>query len=410
MLEPVVPHDVLREGVLALVPGARSERGLIDFEKLAAALGYASEPERERFTMSWPGKSAAARVAHTPSMGTLRPVREASVNFDDAEHVVIEGDNLEVLKLLQRSYNGRVKVIYIDPPYNTGHDFVYEDDFSDPLATYLAATGQVGDAGERLASNPETAGRYHSRWLSMMLPRLALARNLLRQDGVIFISIDDIEVANLRKLCDEVFGEENFIGCVARVAKKSSNKGTHFAPSKDYVVAYARDVAQVPPFMDIITEEYRGRFDQQDERGQFATVGLYQAALDARPNQRYWVQCPDGSLAIPPGAVFPEDQNDGATVLPEPGDGVWRWSRDSYLEKRPLLVFKRTKSSPLLTPEGTQSDWNVYTKYYLDDRLTDVRVRRHPLARLETGAGLLAVPRRGRVAIHRSVSRTCHQA
>lgn len=370
-LTGAVPTESLLRSVLALVPGAKTERGLIDFEKLSHALGDAVEPERERFTMTWPGKSAAARLAHMPSLGTLRPRRDESVSFDDSEHVIIEGDNLEVLKILQRSYNARVKVIYIDPPYNTGHDFVYEDDFKDPLETYLASTGQTGERGERLSSNPETDGRYHSRWLSMMLPRLALARNLLRQDGAIFISIDDTELANLRKLCDEVFGEENFVGCAARVAKKSSNKGTHFAPSKDYLVVYARDRELLPPFMDTITSEYVDRFDQEDERGKFATVGLYQAALDSRPNQRYWVECPDGSLAIPPGESSPTTQRDAELVLPAERDGVWRWSRDSYLEKRSLLVFKRTKSSPLVTPDGTRSAWNVYTKYYLADRLED---------------------------------------
>ncbi|MBT9555520.1 MAG: site-specific DNA-methyltransferase [Myxococcales bacterium] len=235
------------EDVLALVPGAKTERGLIDFEKLSLALGDHIEPERERFAMTWPGKAAAAKIAHTSSHGTLRPMRSESVSFDDAEHVIIEGDNLEVLKLLQRSYNARVKVIYIDPPYNTGHDFVYEDDFRDPLASYLAATGQVGENGERLASNPETDGRYHSRWLSMMLPRLALARNLLRQDGVIFISIDDIEVANLRKLCDEVFGEENFLAQLVHQRAKGGGQAKQVVRGHDYVLVYARDADFVQP-------------------------------------------------------------------------------------------------------------------------------------------------------------------
>ena len=179
-----------------------------------------------------------------------------------------------------------------------------------------------------------------------MYPRLYLARNLLREDGVIFISIDDREVENLRRLCNEVYGEENFVGCVARVAKKTSNKGTHFAPSKDYVVVYARQITDLKPLMDAVDDEYAAKFKEADDRGRFATVGLYQAALDPRPNQRYWIRCPDGSLAIPPGDVLPSDLRDGAHVRPATDrDRVWRWSFESYFERKQLLVFKRTTTS-----------------------------------------------------------------
>ena len=161
--------------------------------------------------MNWPGKADCFKTIQTPSLGTLRPCPEESVNFDTTENLIIEGDNLEVLKLLQKSYLGKVKMIYIDPPYNTGNDFIYPDNYTESLQTYLEYTGQVDAEGKKFGTNTEADGRFHSKWLNMMYPRLYLARNLLRDDGVIFISIDDHEVDNLRKLCNEIFGEENFV-------------------------------------------------------------------------------------------------------------------------------------------------------------------------------------------------------
>lgn len=184
----------------------------IDFDLLQQELsGDIIEGNKERYRLEWPGKREAIVTANIPSTKTLRPIREDSVNFDTTENLYIEGDNLEVLKLLQESYLGKIKMIYIDPPYNTGKDFIYKDNFKQDSESYQADSGQKDEYNQRLVANPETAGRYHSDWLSMMYPRLKLARNLLSEDGVIFISIDDIEVQNLRKLCDEIFGEQNFI-------------------------------------------------------------------------------------------------------------------------------------------------------------------------------------------------------
>ncbi|WMP15754.1 site-specific DNA-methyltransferase [Thiothrix lacustris] len=183
----------------------------VDFEALRELLGTAVEDKEERYNFTWHGKAQARRLAQTPSTGTLRPCPAESKHWDSTQNLFIEGDNLEVLKLLQKSYHQRVKMIYIDPPYNTGKDFIYPDNYRDNIANYLELTGQTGEDGRKLAANPETSGRYHTHWLNMMYPRLKLARNLLREDGVIFISIDDTEVTNLRKLCDEIFGEENFI-------------------------------------------------------------------------------------------------------------------------------------------------------------------------------------------------------
>ena len=198
------------EQLKALFPNVFTE-GKIDFDALKAELGEHLEQEGERYQFSWNGKARAKRIATTPSMGTLRPARDESVNWDTTENLYIEGDNLEVLKLLQKAYFGKVKMIYIDPPYNTGKDFVYKDDFKDNLANYKRLTNQVDEQGNPLTTNSDSSGRYHSNWLTMMYPRLKLARNLLRDDGVIFISIDDHEVHNLRKLCDEIFGEGNFV-------------------------------------------------------------------------------------------------------------------------------------------------------------------------------------------------------
>ncbi|HBK61237.1 MAG TPA: site-specific DNA-methyltransferase [Firmicutes bacterium] len=352
-----------------------------------------------RYGLTWNGKSRARRAAHTPARSTLVPCPEKSVNWDTTRNLLIEGDNLEALKLLQESYRRKVRMIYIDPPYNTGKDFIYPDDFRYSVADYLRLTCQADRAdqsGRRPMMNVETSGRYHTDWLNMMYPRLKLGRSLLRDDGVIFISIGDQELANLRLICNELFGEGNCLGCVARVAKRTSNKGTHFAPSKDYVLVYARRAECVAPFMDVVRPSYAARFAQEDERGHYATVGLYQAALDPRPNQRYWIECPDGSFVIPPGEVFPEEVADAAQVRPASRrDRVWRWSRQSYLEKRHLLVFKESARSPLLTPDGSLSKWNVYTKYYLEDRLKDGTRPRDYLDDVTNDLGTAALKRLG---------------
>ena len=209
--------------------------GKVDFYKLQGLLGHYIADDKEKYSFSWKGKADSLRLAQKRSRGTLRPCKEESKNWDTTENLYIEGDNLEVLKLLQSSYLNSVKMIYIDPPYNTGNDFVYTDDFADGIAHYKEVTGQA------TKSNPETAGRYHTNWLNMMYPRLKLARNLLTDDGVIFISIDDNEQANLKKLCDEVFGEDNFIA-VFPWRKRTAKSDVPFGVSQDYewIMAYAR--------------------------------------------------------------------------------------------------------------------------------------------------------------------------
>ncbi len=213
----------------------------VDFEKLKAVLGTFSEVlegQKERYGMTWPGKNECLKIIQQPSIATLKPCREESVNFDETENIFIEGDNLEVLKLLQKAYYGKVKMIYIDPPYNTGKEFIYPDKFAENLETYLAYTGQVDAEGRKFSTNTEAEGRFHSKWLNMMLPRLYLARNLLREDGVIFISIDDCEASRLLNLCDEIFGEECRLATI--VWHNSSRNSRQIAIEHEYVAVYGK--------------------------------------------------------------------------------------------------------------------------------------------------------------------------
>ena len=227
--------------LLRLFPEIRTEGGKLDFERLRLALGEAVEVGKERYGMNWPGKAECFKTIQAPSLGTLRPCPEESVNFDTTENLIIEGDNLEVLKLLQKSYLGKVKMIYIDPPYNTGNDFIYPDNYTESLQTYLEYTGQVDAEGKKFGTNTEADGRFHSKWLNMMYPRLYLARNLLREDGAIFITIDDTELDNLRKVCVEVFGEENFVANVVWQKKYAvSNDDPGIAPMHDHILVFQR--------------------------------------------------------------------------------------------------------------------------------------------------------------------------
>lgn len=231
-----------KQELLRLFPEIRTEDGKIDFERLKLALGETVDVGKERYGMNWPGKADCFRAIQTPSTGTLLPCPEESVNFDTTENLIIEGDNLEVLKLLQKSYLGKVKMIYIDPPYNTGNDFIYPDNYTESLRTYLEYTGQVDAEGKKFGTNSDTYGRFHSRWMTMMYPRLYLARNLLREDGVIFISIDDNEVSNLRKICEDIFGEENFVGDLIwkRRQNVDSRAKTGLSIDHEYLLIYGK--------------------------------------------------------------------------------------------------------------------------------------------------------------------------
>lgn len=258
--------------------------GKVDFDKLQGLLGHYIADDKEKYSFSWKGKADSLRLAQKRSTGTLRPCKEESKDWDTTENLYIEGDNLEVLKLLQSSYLNSVKMIYIDPPYNTGNDFVYTDDFADGIARYKEVTGQA------TKSNPETAGRYHTNWLNMMYPRLKLARNLLTDDGVIFISIDDNEQANLKKLCDEVFGEDNFVACIVWEKRFTrSNNARLFASLTDYILVYRKssvvDYLRAPR-----TEKSDSIYSNPDNdpRGVWTSVSYVNPATkEQRPNLTY---------------------------------------------------------------------------------------------------------------------------
>ena len=253
-------HDVTEEKrreLLRLFPEVRTEGGKIDFERLKLALGTAVDVGKERYGMNWPGKADCFKAVQSPSLATLRPCPEESVNFDTTENLIIEGDNLEVLKLLQKSYLGRVKMIYIDPPYNTGNDFIYPDNYGESLQTYLEYTGQVDAEGRRFGTNTDADGRFHSKWLNMMYPRLYLARNLLKEEGIILISIDDAEIDNLRKIGAEVFGEENLVACLVW-EKGRKNDAKLFSIGHEYLLVYGKSLEKLKETKTVWREEKPG--------------------------------------------------------------------------------------------------------------------------------------------------------
>lgn len=231
-----------QEKLRQLFPEVFTESGKVDFDRLKTTLGEIVETGKERYGMNWPGKAECFRTIQSQSRATLRPFADESEKFDTTENLIIEGDNLEVLRLLQKGYLGQVKMIYIDPPYNTGNDFIYPDNYSESLDTYLSYTGQTDSEGRKFSTNPDTDGRFHSKWINMMYPRLFLARNLLKEDGVIFISIDEAEHSNLRKICDEIFGEENFVESITwnkRIPKNDKGIGN----IHEYILIYLKNAA-----------------------------------------------------------------------------------------------------------------------------------------------------------------------
>jgi len=287
-------HDTTKNKqreLLRLFPEIRTEGDKIDFERLKLTLGEIVDVGKERYGMNWPGKAECFKTIQAPSLGTLLPCREESVNFGTTENLIIEGDNLEVLKLLQKSYLGKVKMIYIDPPYNTGNDFIYPDNYTESLQTYLEYTGQVDAEGKRFSTNTEADGRFHSKWLNMIYPRLYLARNLLREDGVIFISVDDAEVDNLRKISSEIFGEGNFLSALVRRRRLATGmRDTPISPDHEYILAYAKTLEAVQLYgfarreSDFPLKDNKGRYRSTD-----LTVGM---TREMRPNQYYALRNP----------------------------------------------------------------------------------------------------------------------
>ncbi len=345
------PVADLLEQLRAAAPQMFSE-GRVDFDKLKVALGDQIEAGQERYGLTWAGKADAFRNVRAPSVGTLLPMPEDSVNWDRTENLIIEGDNLEVLKLLQKPYHGKVKMIYIDPPYNTGNDFIYPDNYRQGLDDYLRYSGQVGEDGSKQSTNTETSGRYHSDWLSMMYPRLFLARNLMREDGVIFVSIDDNEVHNLRMLMNEVFGEENFIDSI--IWKKRYGGGAkekYLVSVHEYILVYARNIAGIseiviPTTQESIDRYYKDKDENHEKRGPFRTHPLEATkSMGERKN-----------------LVFPINGPDGKEILPK---RQWLWSKDR--------VAEALKKSELAFLKDRDGKWTVHTKQYLKDESGQIR-------------------------------------
>lgn len=325
------------------------KEGKIDVEELKALLDEDIETSEEYYRFTWAGKNEARREANKPSTATLRPCKEESKNWDTTDNIFIEGDNLEVLKLLQKSYAGKIKMMYFDPPYNTGKDFVYKDNYADNLGNYLSITGQTDEEGKRLSTNTESDGRYHSNWLNMMYPRLKLARNLLADDGAIFISINDIEVNNLRKLCDEIFGEENFIAQIVWSNKEGggSSDSKHFRIKHEYILCFALNKINIEiNGMEISNRErYTGSDEFFEKRGPYYLQKLGMGSIQYSESLDYPIQVPDNSF------VTPKENNKGKKAC-------WRWSKDKYkwgLENGFVVIKK-----------DSTDIWTVYTKQYLN--------------------------------------------
>ena len=326
--------------------------GKLDIDKLLSLCGEYIDNDFEKYKFEWKGKAECLRLAQKRSTGTLRPCPEESVNWDTTNNLYIEGDNLEVLKLLQTAYYRKVKMIYIDPPYNTGNDFVYEDDFADPLAKYKEVTQQT------TKSNPETMGRYHTNWLNMMYPRLRLAANLLRDDGVIFISIDDHEVFNLKKVCDEVFGEENFVICFPRVTKKAGKTTDDIAKNHDFILMYTKNSITTYNLQSHTDEGFKFSDEFVSERGMYKlNQTLDYDSLQYSPSLDYPIEI-NGEIFYPGNSYekYMERKNGNYARA----DWAWRWSKElfDFGYKNGFIVIKR------------YNDYSrIYTKTYQNAKI-----------------------------------------
>ena len=344
MHSPNSTDDNIRK-IRDLFPGcvteAKDENGklryAVDFDQLRQELsGHIVEGPRERYHLNWPGKREALLAANAPIAKTLRPCREESVDFDTTRNLFIEGDNLDALKLLQETWLGKVKMIYIDPPYNTGNDFIYSDDFSEDTNSFLRRSEQKDESGNRLVANTNSNGRFHSDWLSMIYPRLKLAKNLLKTDGAIFISIDDSEYDNLRKVCDEVFGSQNFIATVIwQKVFSPKNTASYFSEDHDYIVVYSKDKSSWSPTLLPRSEETKARYKNPDDdfRGPWLSGAIQ--ARNYYSKGQYMVSSPSGKkFSNPKGTYwrfskerFDELDKDNRIWWGKEGDGVPRLKR-----------------------------------------------------------------------------------
>ena len=311
----------------------------IDFDKLKLILGDSIDENSEKYKFTWPGKTQAIKESQKTSSGTLRPSKTESKNWNITQNIYIEGDNLEVLKLLQKGYYNKIKMIYIDPPYNTGKDFIYKDNYQDNLDNYLKISGQLVEFnGEResfdvkLTNNTETTGRYHSNWLNMMYPRLKLARNLLSDEGVIFISIDDNEIENIKRLCNEIFGEICFIGTIVRKRRQSqANLSKNISPIHEYILIYGKNEGELLNRAPAIIDESKYKNPDNDKRGVYVTM-----PCTNKGGSRYKIKTPTGRI-IDEEWRFKEETywnlfNDNRIVFPKGGNGKPRYKL--FLEEK----------------------------------------------------------------------------
>ena len=351
---------VRREELLRLFPEVHTESGGVNFDALRLALGDSVEVGLESFGMSWPGKAECAKTIQRQSVATLLPVEEESVNWDTTQNVIIEGDNLEVLKVLQKAYLGKVKMIYIDPPYNTGNDFIYPDNYTESLKTYLQYTGQVDDEGRKFSTSTESSGRFHSKWMNMMYPRLSLARDLLREDGVVFVSIDDHELPHLLKLMDEIFGSEDRLGTITVVSNWKGRSDAHgIASANDYLVSYAK--ASFESLGMEVSEEIRStyKFFDEGKKQLFRLLPLRKSGTNSRREDRPNMYYP---LFVDPETrqVATSKFHGSIEVLPkfpDGRDGRWRWGKETAEQKSDFL------QGVSIAGRG----WDVHARDYLGD-------------------------------------------
>lgn len=362
--------DKIAELFPNVITEARDEQGKIkravDFDLLKQELSdVLVEGEKERYQLTWPGKKQAILNANTPIDKTLRPVKEDSVDWDNTQNLYIEGDNLEVLKLLQESYLNKIKCIYIDPPYNTGKDFIYKDNFREPADEYLEESGQVDENGNILFQNTESNGRFHSDWLTMMYSRLRISRNLLREDGLIFISIDNNEIDNLIKLCNEIFGERNFITCIANINNpKGRSDDKYFATAHEYIVVYKKSETEIMGFAP--EENVLRRYNKVDEQGfKYREIDLRKTGdsdrREDRPNMFYYFLYNQDSGDFYPTSdeYIPSGYIQIAPVRDDGSFGRWRWGIETSKEKINKLIPKFMK---------VKEKWTVMEKDYLSDK------------------------------------------
>lgn len=326
----------------------------VDFDALKIFLGDGVFEGEERYEFSWIGKKKCMIDANQPIRKTLRPLPEKSKKWDETENIYIEGDNLDALKLLQESYMGKIKMIYIDPPYNTGNDFIYNDTFRMSQKEYDGERGSIDENGNLLFLNSENNGRFHSDWCSMIYPRLMLSRNLLAEDGVICISIDDNEIDNMRKICYEIFGEKNLVNCFIWNCSTAGGIRPKFASkTHEYILVFAKNKDNLKTIYAPLSGDAIKMYQQKDEKGLYRDKDFVFKNKSENINQKYEIECPDGEK-----------------VHPKEGY-IYRFIRESFdaALREGMVTFKKTSTGPLLNSEGEQAHWNIYIKKYLGDAM-----------------------------------------